>query len=96
MINRTPFRYAGSVGMAMVATTLLVLVWGAVGGWHDDWRDYATQTRYSGYCAENPDAAQCDDPAFEMWMFVPWLLAMGSTAASFAISLPIVWRFVDT
>ena len=91
-MQESSLRWAGTLALVTLAVLVLAFVWPEIDGWHGDWRDYAHETRYGGVCSA-PDAAtrpaNCDTaPPVELWMFVPWMMAIGSTAAMLIICWP--------
>ena len=91
-MHENSFTFAGSLSLLALAVLLLAFVWPEIDAWHDDWRDYAHESRYGGVCSD-PDSttrpAECDTaPPVELWMFVPWLLAIGTTAAMLVMCWP--------
>ena len=90
-LDRSQFHWVGTVSIITIAVFMQLIVWVAVEEWHDVWREYATQTQFTGLCAELPDHPECEADPFEYWKFVPWLLGVGSSAATIAIALPVLW-----
>ena len=88
-MTESSFTWAGTIALVFLAVLLLAVVWPQVDGWYDDWRQFAHESRYGGECSADPQPAQCaEDPPAELWMFVPWLLAVGSTASMLIICYP--------
>ena len=90
--------WAGVMALAMLSMILFGLLVVQVNGWYEDWRAFAHTSEFAGACSNpvphdplDPGSrpAGCDDsPDFEMWMFVPWLLVVGTAGALLALCWP--------
>lgn len=91
-IRQDPFLWASCIALTFIAVFLIAPLFGQVDDWHDNWREYAAETRLTGVCAVDPDASVCEENPFEPWKFVPWGFLIGTAGAIITIVMPVVWH----
>ena len=83
------FVWAGAMSLVAIAALLIAIAWPVVGGWQDNWREYAHDTRFGGLCTSEEPPPQCaTNPPLERWQLIPWVLTVGLGAGLLALCLP--------
>ena len=58
-MNEGSFTWAGVIAMLAISLMLINLAWPVVGGWEDDWRKYAHESRFGGVCTSETPPPEC-------------------------------------